>query len=55
LLGRHGEEQRMLPKLGVVQATRTFEALVNPRGPILPALALLSGWHSRDDGDVYLP
>jgi hypothetical protein len=48
LLGRHGEEQRVLPKFVIVQPARALKAPINPRGQIVRILHCASfslSWH----------
>jgi len=47
LLGRHREEKRVLPKLGVVQSARTFEATVNPGGQIVLTFTFVFRCHGQ--------
>ena len=42
-MGGHGEEQRVLPQLMVVEAARAFESAVNARGQIVHLLLVLAG------------
>ena len=48
MLGGQGEEQRMLPKLVVIQSTRTLEAAIDLRSQIILTFAFLLGWHGNN-------
>jgi len=45
----------MLPKLVVIQSTRTLEAAIDLRSQIILTFAFLLGWHGQQDAFEYSP